>query len=112
MKTLYPVPEIAIGAGRIDQLGADVTALPGSPKRVLLVIVAFLIAVYMTGHKFPDALIGSVLAAMMIVPAFAVLAVYGRNTFLNCRCDVCATTARTAMVVTNSNTKVVLETKS
>jgi len=42
MKTLYPVPEIAIGAGRIDQIGADVAALPGAPARVLLVIDRFL----------------------------------------------------------------------
>jgi alcohol dehydrogenase class IV len=42
MKTLLPVPEIAIGAGRIDQIGADVAGLPGSPKRVLLVIDRFL----------------------------------------------------------------------
>lgn len=42
MKTLYPVPEIAIGAGRIDQIGGDVAALPGSPARVLLVIDRFL----------------------------------------------------------------------
>ncbi|MBL8689367.1 MAG: iron-containing alcohol dehydrogenase [Rhodospirillaceae bacterium] len=42
MKTLYPVPEIAIGAGRIDQIAGDVAALPGSPARVLLVIDRFL----------------------------------------------------------------------
>lgn len=42
MKTLYPVPEIAIGAGRIHQIDADVGALPGSPKRVLLIIDRFL----------------------------------------------------------------------
>ncbi|MBL8670483.1 MAG: iron-containing alcohol dehydrogenase [Alphaproteobacteria bacterium] len=38
MKTLLPVPEIAIGAGRIDGIGADVAGLPGKPRRVLLVI--------------------------------------------------------------------------
>ncbi len=42
MKTLLPVPEIAIGAGRIDQLGADIAGLPGAPERVLLVIDRFL----------------------------------------------------------------------
>ena len=42
MKTLYPVPEIAVGAGRIDQLGADISELPGAPERVLLVIDRFL----------------------------------------------------------------------
>ncbi len=42
MKPLYPVPEIAIGAGRIDQIGGDVSALPGSPGRVLLVIDRYL----------------------------------------------------------------------
>ena len=42
MKTLYPVPEVAIGAGRIDQIGADIAALPGAPTRVLLVIDRFL----------------------------------------------------------------------
>jgi alcohol dehydrogenase class IV len=38
MTTLLPVPEIAIGAGRVADLGKDVRALPGSPARVLLVI--------------------------------------------------------------------------
>ncbi len=42
MKTLLPVPEIAIGAGRIDQIGGDVEALFGSPGRVLLVIDRYL----------------------------------------------------------------------
>ncbi len=42
MKTLYPVPEVAIGAGRIDQIGGDVAALPGSPSRVLVVIDRYL----------------------------------------------------------------------
>ena len=37
MKTLLPVPEIAIGTGRIDKIGDDVAALPGAPRRVLAV---------------------------------------------------------------------------
>ena len=36
--TLLPVPEIAVGANRIDALADDVAALPGAPRRVLLVI--------------------------------------------------------------------------
>jgi len=42
MKTLLPVPEIAIGVGRIDKIGADLAGLPEAPKRVLLVIDRFL----------------------------------------------------------------------
>jgi alcohol dehydrogenase class IV len=42
MTTLNPVPEIAIGAGRLDRIGDDIAALPGAPKRVLLVIDRFL----------------------------------------------------------------------
>lgn len=38
MSTLLPVPEIAIGAGRVDRIGEDVAALPGSPRSVLLVV--------------------------------------------------------------------------
>lgn len=38
MKTLLPVPEIAIGPGRAADLGRDVRGLPGAPGRVLLVI--------------------------------------------------------------------------
>ncbi|MBM3545610.1 MAG: iron-containing alcohol dehydrogenase [Alphaproteobacteria bacterium] len=38
MKTLYPVPEIAVGVGRIDKIGADLAGLKEAPKRVLLVI--------------------------------------------------------------------------
>jgi len=38
MKTLLPVPEIAVGADRVDKIGADLAALKEAPKRVLLVI--------------------------------------------------------------------------
>jgi alcohol dehydrogenase class IV len=38
MKTLLPVPEIAVGVGRIDKLGTDLAGLKETPKRVLLVI--------------------------------------------------------------------------
>lgn len=45
MKTLLPIPEIAIGQGRVADLGKDVLGLPGKPHRVLLVVDPALTAV-------------------------------------------------------------------
>ncbi|GAB4183188.1 MAG: iron-containing alcohol dehydrogenase [Thalassobaculales bacterium] len=50
MKTLLPVPEITIGNGAVDSLGAAVAGLPGAPNRVLLVIDPFLAAAGVTGR--------------------------------------------------------------
>lgn len=48
--TLNAVPEIAIGANRIDGLVADVAALPGSPRAMLLVADPGLAAVGVTAR--------------------------------------------------------------